>query len=111
MNEVVIEGKGICRDFSGVRVLFDVDIAGRRGEIHGIVGENGAGKSTLMNILGGVLPPTEGKIFFQGREVSLNPKVAKELGIALIPQEFNLVESLTVYENVFLGRKTRNVES
>jgi ribose transport system ATP-binding protein len=106
LNEVVIEGKGICRDFSGVRVLFDVDIAGRRGEIHGIVGENGAGKSTLMNILGGVLPPTEGKIFFQGREVSLNPKVAKELGIALIPQELNLVESLTVYENIFLGRET-----
>jgi len=52
LNEVVIEGKGICRDFSGVRVLFDVDIAGRRGEIHGIVGENGAGKSTLMNIPG-----------------------------------------------------------
>ncbi|MEN3188679.1 MAG: sugar ABC transporter ATP-binding protein [Atribacterota bacterium] len=108
-NNVVIQGRGICKDFSGVRVLFDVDIDGRIGEVHGLVGENGAGKSTLMNILGGVLHPTEGRIFFRGKEVALNPKLARSLGIVLVPQELNLVESLSIYENVFLGSETKRV--
>ncbi len=106
-DAVVIQGRGICKDFSGVRVLFDVDIDGRAGEVHGVVGENGAGKSTLMNILGGVLNPTEGQIFFRGKEVTLNPKKARDLGILLVPQELNLVETLSIYENVFLGNEIK----
>jgi ribose transport system ATP-binding protein len=107
MDEVILEGKGLSRDFSGVRVLFGVDIEGRRGEIHGIVGENGAGKSTLMNILAGILPPSEGRIIFRGKEVVLTPQLAKRLGIILVPQELNLVETLPVYENLFLGQEIR----
>ncbi len=105
MNKPVIRGEKICKDFSGVRVLSNINIEGYPGVVHGIGGENGAGKTTLMNILSGFLSPTEGKIFFQEKEVVLTPQIAKGLGIALIPQELNLVETLPVYQNIFLGKE------
>ena len=70
MGEVLIETKGISKEFSGVRVLDNIDIGIERGEIFGIIGENGAGKSTLVKILSGIYTPTEGKIFFDGRPSS-----------------------------------------
>ncbi len=105
MDEFILETKGISRDFSGVRVLHSVDSSFKRGIIYGIVGENGAGKSTLMKIISGFLQPTEGKIIVDGKETNLNPLKAKALGIVLIPQELNLVDSLRVYENIFLGNE------
>lgn len=100
---VILSARNICMDFSGVRVLHNVDVDFAPAKIYGVVGENGAGKSTLMRILSGFLHPTEGEIYFEGNKVLLNPLKAKSLGIVLIPQELNLVESLRVYENVFLG--------
>ncbi len=95
---------GICKDFSTVRVLHDVSFRLRAGEILGIIGENGAGKSTMMKILSGIHPPTSGEIFLDGEKADVrSPLDAKRLGISLIPQEFNLVNDLTVYDNVFLG--------
>lgn len=104
MGEVLIETKGISKEFSGVRVLDNIDIGIERGEIFGIIGENGAGKSTLVKILSGIYTPTEGKIFFEGKEVEIkDPLHAKMIGISIIPQEFNLINELSVYENIFLG--------
>ena len=104
MGEVLIETKGISKEFSGVRVLDNIDIGIERGEIFGIIGENGAGKSTLVKILSGIYTPTEGKIFFEGKEVEIkDPLHAKMIGISIIPQEFNLINELNVYENIFLG--------
>lgn len=95
---------GICKDFSTVRVLHDVSFRLRAGEILGIIGENGAGKSTMMKILSGIYSPTSGEIFLDGEKTDIrSPLDAKNLGISLIPQEFNLVNDLTVYDNVFLG--------
>ncbi len=98
----ILSARNICMDFSNVRVLHNVDVDFGPARIYSVVGENGAGKSTLMRILSGFLQPTEGEIFFEGKKVELNPLKAKSLGIVLIPQELNLVESLKVYENIFL---------
>ena len=105
MSEAVLSARNICMDFSSVRVLHNIDVDFQKSKIYGVVGENGAGKSTLMRILSGFLKPVEGDIFLEGKKVSLDPLKAKELGIILIPQELNLVESLRVYENVFLGNE------
>ncbi|MCS7175491.1 sugar ABC transporter ATP-binding protein [Pseudothermotoga sp.] len=104
---VILSARNICMDFSGVRVLHNVDVDFSPARIYGLVGENGAGKSTLMRILSGFLHPTEGEVYFEGNRVLLNPLKAKSLGIILIPQELNLVEGLRVYENIFLGDEIR----
>ncbi len=104
MSETLLETRGISKDFSSVYVLNDINIHVLRGEILGIIGENGAGKSTLMKILSGIYPPTSGEILFEGKPAPIHgPLDAKLLGIGLIPQEFNLINQLTVYDNVFLG--------
>lgn len=96
--------KGISRVFPGVRALDRVDFDLRPGEVHALVGENGAGKSTLMNILGGVIQPTEGKLSMDGRETAINsPLQAKNLGISFIHQELMLAESVPAVENILLG--------
>ncbi|HOK84421.1 MAG TPA: sugar ABC transporter ATP-binding protein [Pseudothermotoga sp.] len=107
VDEAILSAKDVCMDFSSVRVLHNVDVQFEKGMVYGVVGENGAGKSTLMRILSGFLQPTRGDIFIEGHKVQLNPLKAKEYGIILIPQELNLVDSLRVYENVFLGSEVR----
>lgn len=107
VDEAILSAKDICMDFSSVRVLHNVDVQFEKGMVYGVVGENGAGKSTLMRILSGFLQPTHGDVFVQGHKVQLNPLKAKEHGIILIPQELNLVDSLRVYENVFLGSELK----
>ena len=100
--------KGVCKEFPGVKALTDVDLTIRRGEVHALVGENGAGKSTLMKILSGAYKKDGGTILFNGREVEIGtPKAAERLGISIIHQELNLMGSLTVAENIFLGRQPR----
>ncbi|MGM0640874.1 MAG: sugar ABC transporter ATP-binding protein [Thermotogota bacterium] len=106
MDNIILETKGISKEFSGVRVLNDISIGIKKGEIFGIIGENGAGKSTLMKILSGIYHPTEGEIYFNGQKVDIkNRIISKELGITMIPQEFNLINTLNVYENIFLGNE------
>ncbi len=105
---MLLEAQGISKNFPGVRALQDVSIDLRGGEIHAVVGENGAGKSTLMNILIGALRPDTGHIQLDGRKVVLHrPLDAQRLGIAIVPQEINLVPMLTVTENVYLGIEPR----
>ena len=98
----------IDKSFGSNRVLHGVEFALKGGEICALLGENGAGKSTLMNILGGVLPADGGSIFLDGREVRFaTPVDSLDAGIGFIHQELNLVNDLTIYENLFLTRLTR----
>lgn len=93
-------------EFPSVRALDGVSIAFEPGEVHGVVGENGAGKSTLMKILGGIQHATSGTILLDGTAVTLHGvRDALKRGIAMIHQELNLIDELTVAENVFLGRE------
>ena len=95
---------GITKSFGGGNVLEHVDFSIRGGEICALLGENGAGKSTLMNIIGGVYPADSGEIRIDGRRVSFSsPAESLKAGIAFIHQELNLVNDLTVYENMFLS--------
>lgn len=108
MSAPVLELRNIVKEFSGVRVLHDISIDVLPGEVLGILGENGAGKSTLLKIISGIYIKTGGQVFVKGDEVNFDaPKDAKDLGIAMIPQEFNLINTLNVFENIFLGSEIR----
>src|SRR5471030_1389761 len=101
-----LEVKNVSMEFPAVRALDDVSIVFEPGEVHGVVGENGAGKSTLMKILSGVQTATAGQILLDGIPVHLTSvREALKHGIAMIHQELNLVDELTVGDNVFLGRE------
>ena len=109
-NDVVLEFKDVTKEFPGVVALKEVSFQIRRGEIHGICGENGAGKSTLMKILSGVYPfgTYQGTVLYNGEELMLGEgaiRKASERGIAIVYQELTLVPTMTVGENVFLGRE------
>jgi ribose transport system ATP-binding protein len=105
-ESLILQTRNIVKEFSGVRVLNDVTVGIRRGEIMGLIGENGAGKSTLIKIICGIYHPTLGSLAMNGSDVEINDYItAKRLGIALVPQEFNLINTLTVYENMFLGNE------
>ncbi len=104
----LLEMKGISKRFLGVRALKGVDFALRRGEVHALVGENGAGKSTLMKVLTGIYQPDDGEIFFEGKPYAVkNIGEAQALGIAMIHQELNMMNDLTVAQNVFIGREIK----
>ncbi|HAX52054.1 sugar ABC transporter ATP-binding protein [Muricomes intestini] len=100
-----LEMKNITKHFGGVKALTDVSLKVEPGEIHALIGENGAGKSTLMKILSGAYQRDSGQIFIDGGEVKItNPKESKDLGIAVIYQEFMLAPDLTVAENIFIDK-------
>jgi ribose transport system ATP-binding protein len=104
-----IEMKGVTKYFGAVVALEDVDFTINEGEIHGLLGENGAGKSTLMNILGGAIQPTRGEIYINGDLIEkMTIGLATEMGIRFIHQELNLVNDLTVFENLYLGEEITN---
>lgn len=109
-KDVILEFKNVTKQFPGITALDNVSFSIRRGEIHGICGENGAGKSTLMKILAGVFPwgTYEGQILYNGQELKLvdrSIRQAAEEGIAIVYQELTLVPSITVGENIFLGKE------
>ena len=107
MNETVLSMKGIHKRFMGVHALKSVDFELQSGEIHALVGENGAGKSTLMKVLTGIYEKDSGEIHFQGKLFHPhNPKQALTAGIGIIHQELNMMEHLTVAQNIFIGRES-----
>ncbi|MEG1524791.1 MAG: sugar ABC transporter ATP-binding protein [Clostridia bacterium] len=104
-KNVVLSLQGIGKSFPGVRALDGVSVDFYEGEVHSIVGENGAGKSTLMKILSGVYSLDEGKIFINGAQEKIkSPLDALNKGQSIIFQEFNLINALSITENIFLGR-------
>jgi len=106
MPEPILTVKNITKTYPGVVALNDVSMAFEKGQIHALLGENGAGKSTLIKVISGAIEPDRGCILFGDKEYSkMNPGLAKEKGVAVIYQEFSLVEALSVAQNVFLGEK------
>jgi inositol transport system ATP-binding protein len=104
-DDVLLAVEGVTKHFAGVTALNDVSLEVRRGEILGLLGENGAGKSTLLKILSGVQPASSGRIVFDGQEFSpSSPQDSKRAGIVTIYQELSLIPTLTVAENIFIGR-------
>lgn len=107
-EQTILEFQHITKKYSGTIALNDVSVAFRAGEVHALCGENGAGKSTLIKTCSGAISPTEGKIIISGHEFdSLTPALSQENGVAVIYQEFNLVNELSVAENVFIGAPIR----
>ncbi|AKT51598.1 sugar ABC transporter ATP-binding protein [Arsenicicoccus sp. oral taxon 190] len=108
MGDVVLQLEGVSKSFAGVPALRDVDLEVRAGEVHVLLGENGAGKSTLIKMIAGVHEPDGGRILVDGNEVRIpDTRAAERLGIATIHQELNLVPTLSVAENLTLGRTPR----
>ncbi|TCN25268.1 sugar ABC transporter ATP-binding protein [Sinorhizobium americanum] len=108
MAEPVLTIHGVTKHFGAVKALTDVNFTLERGEVHALCGENGAGKSTLMNIIAGVLQPTEGEIRVDGKVARIaSPAVAQSLGIGLVHQEIALCPDVTVAENMFMAATNR----
>lgn len=102
----MIQMNDIVKDFPGVRALAGITFDVYKGEIHCLVGENGSGKSTLMKILSGAYTPTSGIITIGEQQWNeLNPALSKELGIHIVYQENDLVPTMNVVENVFVGNE------
>ncbi|MFC6315274.1 ABC transporter ATP-binding protein [Lapidilactobacillus achengensis] len=103
-SEYVIEMRKITKAFGAFKANDQVDLQVRPGEIHALLGENGAGKSTLMNVLSGLLEPTSGQIYLNGKPVKIDsPNKANSLGIGMVHQHFMLIDAFTVTENIILG--------
>jgi putative multiple sugar transport system ATP-binding protein len=114
VSDVLLEMRGITKEFPGVKALKDVTFSVRPGEIHALVGENGAGKSTLMKVVSGVYPygTYTGDFFFKGEECRFhNIRESEHKGIVIIHQELALVPQLSITENIFLANEqaTRGV--
>lgn len=106
-QEFLLEMNGIDKRFLGVHALKGVNLNLKRGEVLALVGENGAGKSTLMKVLTGIHQPDGGSMTFEGKPYSVrNIRESLELGIGMIHQELNMMNHLTVAQNIFIGRES-----
>ena len=102
----LLEVRGVTKSFGAVRALRGVDFSIAPGEVHVILGQNGAGKSTLIKTLAGVYTPDEGEIIWRGEPITIaDPVAALDLGIATMYQELDVVDGLTIAENIFLGHE------
>lgn len=108
MNDnVVLSLRNIVKQYPGVLALDKVSLDFVEGEVHALLGENGAGKSTLIKVIAGAIEPDAGVIHIAGQDYAkMTPHLARGLGVEVIYQEFNLVPSMSVAENIFLGDKT-----
>lgn len=106
MSDIVLSLKHITKRYPGVTALDDVSIDFKRGEVHALLGENGAGKSTLIKAIAGAVIPDEGEIVIDGQSFTkLDPLTAKNKGVEVIYQEFNLMGSLSAAENIGIGNQ------
>ena len=113
-ENAVLEVKGVCKYFPGVKALQGVDFTLCKGEIHALMGENGAGKSTLIKCLTGVYEKDQGEIFIDGHEGAISiksPQEAQKNGISTVYQEITLCPNLTVAENMYIGRTAGAVQN
>ncbi len=103
MNQVILEMKNIDKRFSGVHALKSANIELKAGEVHALMGENGAGKSTLMKVLCGIHKRDGGEVTLFGESVNFsNIKDSQEAGISIIHQELNMMNHLTVAQNIYI---------
>ena len=108
-NGVILDIKDINKSFAGVKALKNINLAIKKGQIHGIVGENGAGKSTLLNIIIGLLRPDSGQIVINDKSYThLNTRLTKKLGIAMVHQNLSLFPNFTIAENLFFNDWSKN---
>lgn len=108
-KEIVLQMKDICKSFPGVKALDGACLNVYKGRVMALMGENGAGKSTLMKIMTGIYTKDSGAIFYHGKEVAFKgTKDSQEAGIAIIHQELNLIQHMSITENIFLGRELTN---
>jgi simple sugar transport system ATP-binding protein len=107
-SHVLLDIRGVRKTYPGVRALDGVDFTVRRGEVHALLGENGAGKSTLIKVMTGATTRDGGSVVLDGKEIfPKSTKDAQAAGISTVYQEINLVPTLSVAENLFLGREPR----
>src|SRR3954465_1132961 len=108
-SEFLLTVDNVRKEFPGVVALDDVHLKLKRGTVHALMGENGAGKSTLMKILAGIYTPDTGTFKLRGQSIRLkSPLDALENGIAMIHQELNLMNPMTVAENIWIRREPKN---
>ena len=106
----LLENRDLTKRFPGVVALDGVSFTVGQGEVNGLLGENGAGKSTLLKIISGAQLPDAGSIFWRGAKVEIStPLAAQAMGIVTIYQEFNLIPTLSVAENIFIGREPKKI--
>lgn len=106
MSASILSLSDISKSYSGVKVLEDIDFDINRGEVHALVGANGAGKSTMIKIISGAVQPDGGSIMYEGKSYSeMTPALSTRIGIEVVYQELNLIPSLSVAENIFLGQE------
>ena len=105
MSEFLLEMRGVCKSFPGVKALDHAQLRLRPGTVHALMGENGAGKSTLMKCMFGIYKMDEGEILFHGEKVTIHdPMEALKMGIAMVHQELQPIPARTIGEKIFLGR-------
>jgi len=109
MNNIILKMENVRKEFPGVVALSNVHLNVYDGKIMALLGENGAGKSTLVKVMTGVYKRTSGDIYYKGEAVEFKgPKESQEVGIAIIHQELNLINELSIAENIFIGREFKN---
>jgi simple sugar transport system ATP-binding protein len=105
-SKPLVEVRGIKKNFGRIEALRGVDFALGRAEVLGLLGDNGAGKSTLIKILTGLFPPDRGEILWEGEPVHFHsPRDAYDIGVATVYQDLAIVDLMSIYRNVFLGRE------
>lgn len=108
MSEFILEMNHIAKSFPSVKVLDDVTLKIRPGEVHAVMGENGAGKSTLMKILMGIYTADAGEVILNGQPMTVhNPREAMDKGVSMIHQELNPILDMQVFENIYVGRELK----
>jgi simple sugar transport system ATP-binding protein len=106
-TRTILELRSVTKEYHGTAAVKDVDFSLRRGEIHALLGENGAGKSTLTKMVAGAVTPTKGDILIEGKAVRFaSPAEALRNGIAMVFQETSLIPTLTVAQNLYLGKES-----
>jgi ribose transport system ATP-binding protein len=111
MNDVILSMTNVSKAFGPVKALKNATLELRKGEVHALMGENGAGKSTLMKVLTGIYTKDTGSIVYDSKEVEFtSPKESQEAGISIVHQELNMMNHLTVAQNIFIGRESMKMK-
>lgn len=105
MSEVILKAEGVTKKFGGITALNKASLEVRKGEVHALVGANGAGKSTLIKIITGAYSNDEGEIYLEGKKVKIKSTFeARALGVSAVYQEFSLINTVSVAENIYMGK-------